>query len=751
MRSDGLKREVEVSQDLATSAFTIRGNAKMFSILADKLYSDKPRAVVREIACNALDAHGMNGQTDPFIIAMPNHMEPMLTIRDFGPGMDDPTVMEVYTSFGASTKDQDDDSIGGFGLGCKSPFAYSDAFTVTSWFEGVKRSYAAYRGSDGVPQMSRVSEEPSDEPSGIEVRVPIKLDDWHVFEDTAQDVLAHFPQGSFTPVGFEVEASTYTADRGTYKVRDTSKGAKDIVLMGPVAYPLDWAIVLKGDTALPKSIVPTFNIGELDLLPSREGLSYDNQTLARLRQRYEEISSTIADRMFEEIQTLPRVQQLEYIANAETNGTWGFVRTRFQKEEPVMKDGQPVLDAQGEPKMAKSFDGFPGISDKIDLPGRPLTTVVEKARSGSTAVNPKIDVNSHRTTGERKTLKWSDLKDGNLVFVFDDLPDLTEGKKRQSSRFRLWLKESGYTKVTFITYDRTKIISKPGEHPLVYGYTGDVTSVDDIRPLLEGWSEEDNFVNLSEMPLPEQVARERATSAPREKTTLARVLYTKAKPSHGGLARDYHNGSPWSVAESNIQGGVYVPLNNYDLVDETDREWFKHHFATLPGRIYGLSKKALAQVKKDGNEADFVHLKDYIQEQYRLAVSDPRVAVEIARSKFIKDLEEDPRIKNILATVMNNPDLFPLISEEAKRVKIIDEDAARRISMLADYGVKHPDAKMPKTVRFKSDIVKRIEREMARSPLLRVAVSMRGMTNLLGWLSAEDEDVKALVKVSRKK
>ena len=56
------------------SQFTIQASTKAFSILSDKLYSNKILAVIREYVANAFDAHL---EADNKIIAPSNYTKPL--------------------------------------------------------------------------------------------------------------------------------------------------------------------------------------------------------------------------------------------------------------------------------------------------------------------------------------------------------------------------------------------------------------------------------------------------------------------------------------------------------------------------------------------------------------------------------------------------------------------------------------------------------------------------------------------------
>ena len=66
-------------------SFGISESAEFFNILSNTLYSDKILAVVREVLCNAWDAHIASGRTNLPIEVTLTHTE--LTIKDRGTGI----------------------------------------------------------------------------------------------------------------------------------------------------------------------------------------------------------------------------------------------------------------------------------------------------------------------------------------------------------------------------------------------------------------------------------------------------------------------------------------------------------------------------------------------------------------------------------------------------------------------------------------------------------------------------------------
>lgn len=168
--------------------FGISDSPEFFHILSSTLYSNQKLAVVREVLCNAWDAHIEAGYTDRAVEV--TLTETHLTIRDFGSGIHDDAMGPIYGVYGGSTKKANGKVTGGFGLGCKAPFAYGDHFQVTSWHEGRKTIYNLSKSSaevQGKPSITPIVSIPSDE-TGLEVKIPIQSADQFEFKRLIQRV-----------------------------------------------------------------------------------------------------------------------------------------------------------------------------------------------------------------------------------------------------------------------------------------------------------------------------------------------------------------------------------------------------------------------------------------------------------------------------------------------------------------------------------------------------------------------------------
>ena len=110
----------DISQgSLDEGSFTVNASATMFYVTMSGIAKDKVAYPVREVCTNAWDA-----SRGEFEVHLPTWLDMTFRVRDFGPGLSHAQVRDVYTRMFQSTKNDDNDAVGGLGLGCKSPFAY---------------------------------------------------------------------------------------------------------------------------------------------------------------------------------------------------------------------------------------------------------------------------------------------------------------------------------------------------------------------------------------------------------------------------------------------------------------------------------------------------------------------------------------------------------------------------------------------------------------------------------------------------
>lgn len=293
--------------------FSISVTAKAFDTLISQLYTNKIRAVVRELWTNARDSHVEAGIPGiPFDSHLPSPLDPTFRVRDYGVGMDHETVMKLYTTLFESTRDGGNEAVGGFGLGSKSPFAYTDSFTVIARGQGVKRTYLATLGS-GIPQIMKLSEEPSDEAQGIEISIPVDVEDFEDFENEAHRLAIGFdpiPQVDGTEI--TITPPVFVAEDGACAIfaPNVIPGSTNVfVRQGCVIYPVDeWEFRNLVDfVAHNYALVIDVPIGKVQPTPSREALSLDETTRENLREAIALAGASVRAKIEDDVAGMPNI------------------------------------------------------------------------------------------------------------------------------------------------------------------------------------------------------------------------------------------------------------------------------------------------------------------------------------------------------------------------------------------------------------------------------------------------------------
>jgi hypothetical protein len=301
------------------TAYKVSSNAKMMKLLSDNLYSDKILAVIRELSTNALDSHVMAGRKHTaFDVNLPTYGIPVFSIRDYGTGMTREQLESMYTTYGASDKNQTNELQGCMGLGSKSPFAYANLFTTISYHNGMKHTYINCKDDKELPQLNFIKSEPTKEENGLEISMAVNKNDVSQFADKASRIYQDFPsaptiKGNST--GYRAKKNTFShvSKDTTWRLIDSGNSYEyqSYAIMGYVRYPI-MASEFKTDvdrdnsrttkTGKVETLVPwyqhgegynqqntviellnlgfelDFDIGEIEMDISREGLQYTSIT-----------------------------------------------------------------------------------------------------------------------------------------------------------------------------------------------------------------------------------------------------------------------------------------------------------------------------------------------------------------------------------------------------------------------------------------------------------------------------------------
>ena len=268
------------------------GMEHIMSLLTN-LYKDPETAVIREYYTNAVDAHIEAGVTKAVKVKLPTWDDPVYTVQDFGVGMSEWDIKNVYSQYGASTKRNSNTQAGAFGLGCKSAFAIANQFTVVSVKNGMKCTTLFSMVVNGTYESTVVSNVPTTEGNGTIVKVPVDSAPYN-FNAKAKKFFQFSKPGLVVVDGQE---PVYVLDQAQklenpndadmlIHLRVKADGESSVI-MGNTPYALSQTEIeaslarlgvtgSRGFIRMPKYF--TVGIGDVDLTPSREGLMFTEKT-----------------------------------------------------------------------------------------------------------------------------------------------------------------------------------------------------------------------------------------------------------------------------------------------------------------------------------------------------------------------------------------------------------------------------------------------------------------------------------------
>ncbi len=181
MKLQSHNNKLETNSESESQDFSIGDPSVIIDILRNRMYEHKVRSICQELISNARDAMREVGKTNGFEVVVPTRLNPVFKVRDFGPGIAPDRMSNVFIKYGASTKRGTNGQTGGFGIGAKSPFAYTDSFSIVTFIDGIKRAYIAHIGVNNQGRLDLVSTDTTEEENGTEIQVAVKSMDIEEF------------------------------------------------------------------------------------------------------------------------------------------------------------------------------------------------------------------------------------------------------------------------------------------------------------------------------------------------------------------------------------------------------------------------------------------------------------------------------------------------------------------------------------------------------------------------------------------
>ena len=369
MKLQNIDNELETFGVQSEEYFSIADMGMVFEILRHKMYSNPIGAICREITCNARDAHREVGKSDvPIHITLPNRLDPNFKVRDFGPGITPERMSNVFIKYAASTKRSDNFQTGGFGLGAKTPFSYSNTFNIVTVTDFVKRTYTAVIDESRIGKLLLTSEVSTDEANGTEIIIPIHIQDFSSFLNETVVATKHWEVKPVVHGGM----ISYTDYKGTAMLAGKNcfirkgdyneyGGNRIKVIVDGVEYPFDMSCIenlAKCEISYGHVLYLSFETGILSLAANREQIESDETS-----------KKAIKGAITEMLASLKKTAE-DKIASANTYSEACELYEEISKTIPI-KSGAADVEWRGHVLHGKTYNAGYGTEFKIiDRVGR---------------------------------------------------------------------------------------------------------------------------------------------------------------------------------------------------------------------------------------------------------------------------------------------------------------------------------------------------------------------------------------------
>lgn len=342
--------DVLVSGEFQETEFSMDDSNQhiIFEILRSKVYKNNIGAICREIASNSRDAQREIGDDiTPIEIEIADKRQSFfyedglnIIFRDNGIGLSPERVTNIYTKYGASTKRDTNNQTGGFGLGAKTPFSYSDAFIVRTIVDGTEYVYSIYIDVSRKGKMALLYQEDTHHFGNLtEIIIPIKHQDLNRFQN---EVLKNTYFWKVRPKLINFQLNYPNLDKLESPIRDivlsvpndytitrrisfVESGINAII--DGIYYPIDMNIVDFDFKNYMFAICLFYDNGDLNISANRETLQYDDDTINNIKDRVNKILDSFREKYERIIKESKNVYCAQYTLNVLKNEDhfFGFV------------------------------------------------------------------------------------------------------------------------------------------------------------------------------------------------------------------------------------------------------------------------------------------------------------------------------------------------------------------------------------------------------------------------------------------
>jgi len=305
MQVPQLNRDVQVSPSVNRQQVTIKASADMVRRVILP-YTNYALAAVREtVVGNAMDA------STRVTLRMPTRFNPMWRSRDYGAGIPQQQMYTFYSMAGHSTKTTvntqqlaDGQTIavmGCKGVGRFAPLGVTEQFLIRNFCEGREVVGQVYFDHEGHPVFDIISDQPSSEPTGVEISFAVDINKIADFEAAVQQALRYVPD--YYQLEWEGDAPEIKRPEAKWKGPGWwLTNADSVAIMGRIGYAIDpHQFGGKNVPLLNAGIEFEVPLGSIDVNDAREQIIYNDRTKQAVNTALDNIRQTVLDSVYDSV------------------------------------------------------------------------------------------------------------------------------------------------------------------------------------------------------------------------------------------------------------------------------------------------------------------------------------------------------------------------------------------------------------------------------------------------------------------
>jgi hypothetical protein len=290
---------IEGESSVKTAGIDNRKLAKLQYILTTGLYKDGISAVMVELCNNGMDSVIQSGKDpleNPVMVKLfkdtRGHYQ--LSIQDRGLGMDSEFFENRFMNLLDSTKEEDNNTIGHFGIGGKSWSSLNRSVTFTITKDGKQSKYLCYKGEEFIDFDPLYKDQDTEEENGVLFEMQIQ--DWSeysTFQVKAKQKLAYYDTVVLMIDGRVWDNKIYRNELFQWSSNAPSSNLH--LCLKDVIYTIDYEKLGISHISLPIALRFDLDSG-LCPTPSREDILFNKDSIALIKDKIQKVADFFVEK-----------------------------------------------------------------------------------------------------------------------------------------------------------------------------------------------------------------------------------------------------------------------------------------------------------------------------------------------------------------------------------------------------------------------------------------------------------------------